>query len=581
MPLSLPFLRLPPFPKATVTLADFVQPRIHTGQPQDNAPLSLQESEALVKKLTKMRVGGAFWATPLPQISRKQRIFIPDDQPDAALFATMANKTDLFILLDQKSDTALAENLKKQGFRVHLGLFDPWSLIGQTREIICSGRSIHTIDIGLVARLGNMPIRLSPTARPDFASLFASPDMTTAELVNRLLAAFQYYDIFTKKPISLRQAIAQLSEWRVLIDSNRPIKAACGMAWWKKQAIRSFLWSGTDETLPMPRKTEDALAFLDERKDAIALWPSREPTGLRAAVAKQHALYEVEDGFIRSVGLGSGLHPPLSIVVDKQGIYYDPSHPSDIETLFNQTRFSKELIDRTKKLITRIQSAHISKYMGTETEESFSLPTGKRIVLVTGQVEDDRSVRLGGGAVKGNLDLLRRAREAEADSYIIFKPHPDVEAGHRKGFVSQGAAEKYADIVIRHYPIAKLLDQVDAVHVWTSLAGFEALLRHREVICHGTPFYAGWGLTRDLGHIPARRKRRLDITELAAVTLILYPRYLDPETGVPCSPEVLIERLIDTPKAKMTPVTWIRHFQGKFCTALRRATVSNPRAGKS
>ena len=77
----------------------------------------------------------------------------------------------------------------------------------------------------------------------------------------------------------------------------------------------------------------------------------------------------------------------------------------------------------------------------------------------------------------------------------------------------------------------------------TSALGFEALLRGVPVTCLGTPFYAGWGLTRDLGRIPARRQARPDIADLAHAALIAYPRYRDPQTGLPCPPEVVIERL--------------------------------------
>jgi capsular polysaccharide export protein len=40
-----------------------------------------------------------------------------------------------------------------------------------------------------------------------------------------------------------------------------------------------------------------------------------------------------------------------------------------------------------------------------------------------------------------------------------------------------------------------------------------------------------------------RRQRRLTLDELVAGSLILYPRYQDPVTGLPCAPEVLLERL--------------------------------------
>ena len=77
----------------------------------------------------------------------------------------------------------------------------------------------------------------------------------------------------------------------------------------------------------------------------------------------------------------------------------------------------------------------------------------------------------------------------------------------------------------------------------TSLLGFEALLRGKPVTVTGAPFYAGWGLTRDLGEVPARRTARPDLVQLAHAALIAYPRYFDPVSNRPCPPEVVLERL--------------------------------------
>jgi len=184
-------------------------------------------------------------------------------------------------------------------------------------------------------------------------------------------------------------------------------------------------------------------------------------------------------------------------------------------------------------------------------------------VLVTGQVGDDRSVLCGGGGLD-NLELLRRARGHEPDAHIVFKPHPDVEAGHRKGHVPDARALEFADEIDRTSSIAALLDRVDAVHVLTSLAGFEALMRGREVVTHGVPFYAGWGLTRDLGAVPARRTRRRSLDELVAATLLLYPRYLDPVTRLPCDAETLVDRISGgQANVRSALIRW-REFQGRM-----------------
>lgn len=168
--------------------------------------------------------------------------------------------------------------------------------------------------------------------------------------------------------------------------------------------------------------------------------------------------------------------------------------------------------------------------------------------------------------MRGNLDLLARTRAAEPDAYILYKPHPDVLSGHRKGHVAEADALRHADTIVASQPISALLDMVDGVHVLTSLAGFEALLRGKNVTTHGAPFYAGWGLTTDLGAVPARRRghaRTLD--ELVAATLLLYPRYLDPVTGLPCPAEILIERLKSgSARRKNAILVLLRRAQGSL-----------------
>lgn len=69
------------------------------------------------------------------------------------------------------------------------------------------------------------------------------------------------------------------------------------------------------------------------------------------------------------------------------------------------------------------------------------------------------------------------------------------------------------------------------------------MLRGKRVVTHGMPFYAGWGLTTDLGPVPARRMARRSIDELVAAALLLHPRYLDPLTRLPCPVELAVERV--------------------------------------
>src|SRR5690606_3499625 len=82
----------------------------------------------------------------------------------------------------------------------------------------------------------------------------------------------------------------------------------------------------------------------------------------------------------------------------------------------------------------------------------------------------------------------------------------------------------------------------DRLETMTSLAGFEALIRDKPVGVHGIPFYAGWGLTDDRMAVP-RRRREVTVEMLAAATLILYPFYVHPLSGMPCTPEELVEEI--------------------------------------
>ncbi|MFD1809381.1 hypothetical protein ACFSHQ_18660 [Gemmobacter lanyuensis] len=101
-----------------------------------------------------------------------------------------------------------------------------------------------------------------------------------------------------------------------------------------------------------------------------------------------------------------------------------------------------------------------------------------------GQVEDDASIRLGAGEICTNLALLQAARAANPDAVLIYKPHPDVEAGLRPGAVQ---AEGLADVIARNADPIRLIEACDEVWTMTSLLGFEALLRDKPVTCTGAP----------------------------------------------------------------------------------------------
>jgi capsular polysaccharide export protein len=225
---------------------------------------------------------------------------------------------------------------------------------------------------------------------------------------------------------------------------------------------------------------------------------------------------------------------PLSLCLDRQRPHYDPSGSSDLEDLLARHSFSATDIGRAEKLIALCARLHLGKY-GLCTPRPGTFAPGYALAL--GQVDDDASLRLGTRSVGNNLALLQAVREAVGpDVTILYRSHPDVRAGLRRGTVPSGALD-HIGIVETELPTASLLAQASSVHVMTSLAGFEALMRQKEVHCYGWPFYSGWGLTTDhdpVSPLGARRSRRLTLAEAVSGAYDLYPLYIDPITRLPC-----------------------------------------------
>lgn len=248
----------------------------------------------------------------------------------------------------------------------------------------------------------------------------------------------------------------------------------------------------------------------------------------------------IEDGFIRSYGLGVHFNKPISLVLDRSGIYFDATRPSDLETILNG-EISPYLIERAERLLPKLLESGITKY-NVGRVQRLILPKNRTIILVPGQVESDASILYGSPEVKTNGELLLKVRQENPDAFLIYKPHPDVVAGQRDDGRWECEALNVADLVVSDVSMDALLQQVDEVHTMTSLAGFEALLRGKAVTTYGLPFYAGWGLTQDK-RVCERRQRKLTLYELIAGALILYPTYIDPISRQLCTVEQALERL--------------------------------------
>ena len=367
--------------------------------------------------------------------------------------------------------------------------------------------------------------------RPFFAGRGLTDDRAAGEprrqlgLIEVFEAAYlrycHYFDPDSGEPCCFGEILDHLALQKEMFRHNRGHSVSVGFSPWKRKIVPGYLRSPAGE---LTQVTEISEAPLTAR---LLVWGRRPeiPENFKGRAVR------IEDGFIRSKGLGAAFNFPYSWVLDERGIYFDPEAPSDLEQLLNHGFTAAELTE-ARELIQILREKRLTKYnlTGTAVALDQSLTKGRKVILVPGQVEADASIVFGSPQVKSNIELLRHVRAAEPEAFLIFKAHPDLVAGARHGSVLPGGYTEAADLAVTEGNVLDWLDLCDEVHTMTSTVGFEALIRQVPVVTYGLPFYAAWGLTTDRLVCP-RRQRRLTLEELVCGALMKYPRYLNPATG--------------------------------------------------
>ncbi|QDJ46582.1 capsular polysaccharide biosynthesis protein [Bordetella hinzii] len=336
----------------------------------------------------------------------------------------------------------------------------------------------------------------------------------------------RYLDPETHERGNIFDVIKWLARQRAFQAAEQGRSIAVGFRRWKAYNVAPFLALDARRAKFVPHASA-AARLRPGDTDRLIVWGANPPEAVRElARASGARLALMEDGFIRSVGLGSDFVPAQALVFDEQGLYFDARQPSSLEILLNTRRFTQDDLARARVTRALIVDHQLTKYNIEPTEPPGWRPLGKRVVLVPGQVEDDASILYGCGGIRTNLALLQAVRAARPNAFIVYKPHPDVMVRNRKGRLHQADALRYADVIETKVSIVNCVSACDEVHTMTSLSGFEGLLRGKPVVTYGAPFYAGWGLTEDRLIIP-RRDRSLTLDELVAGALLHYPTYWD------------------------------------------------------
>ena len=356
-----------------------------------------------------------------------------------------------------------------------------------------------------------------------------------------LIVGTRYVDPVTGRRCEAEQALERLIALRNRADRLSGVWAAAGFAPAKRPPIRRLL-NSPKGSVRYHWFARNAAKKAEDENGRLIWWAGKESDPIRAAAAATTApTVRMEDGFIRSRGLGSDFHGALSVALDDQGVYYDATRPNRLESLIQAGGLDDASLARSARLRARIVEAGLSKY-NIRGEAPVGWPSDRERVLVVGQVENDKSIALGCTDIRTNSGLVEAARRDFPDAFLIYRNHPDVMAGNRPGLLDAHALDA-VDAVADDLDIIDCLNACDRLVTLTSLSGFEALMRGKAVTTYGRPFYAGWGLTDDrTGPFP-RRTERASLDALIHAALIDYPIYVSP-TGWPCEAEDLVDALI-------------------------------------
>jgi capsular polysaccharide export protein len=355
---------------------------------------------------------------------------------------------------------------------------------------------------------------------------------------------------------------------------------ALGFSLWKRAFVKQFVGRLARSVIFVENEKKleqllaQALAKNPNQSHSVLLWGrgrAEWAKTLRSQYQQEFLhVWFMEDGFLRSVGLGADLRRPSCLVIDRQGMYYDSSENSDVIDILKALELTAAQRSRADTLVADIRRLAITKYNVGRPQDSAALLSRlkasaqqgtqnsdegnnegsdegvrddsepREIIIVPGQFENDLSIACSLGEIKTNIALLAQVRTDYPAAFIIFKEHPDVYSGVRPGALGELAAKQFADVYLADIDMDSLLACADRVCTLTSLTGFEALLRNKAVTVYGSPFYAGWGLTTDKLALPNRNRdkgKSLSLSELVYGAMIEYSRYVDWNSGALTGPE--------------------------------------------
>ncbi|MEO0634763.1 MAG: capsular polysaccharide biosynthesis protein, partial [Pseudomonadota bacterium] len=192
--------------------------------------------------------------------------------------------------------------------------------------------------------------------------------LTRAQLFAGAMILYpKWYDPFRDRLCEVETAIETLAAETRAWRADHKGWVASGMRLWKRKPMQKVFGR------------YKAMTFTDDPTAARASGRPWMVWAGKAEVGQQDAV-RVEDGFLRSKGLGAELVPPLSLVTDDLGIYYDPSRPSRLEKFIQmRSTLRPDQVQRAEALVKALTRDQISKYnLGGTLPD---LPDGRRVLV--------------------------------------------------------------------------------------------------------------------------------------------------------------------------------------------------------
>ena len=206
---------------------------------------------------------------------------------------------------------------------------NPWSLLdcvdtvftvssGLGFEAALAGKDVVTFGSPFYAGWGFTDDRRLEVTRPAPASpleLFAAYYLRYA----------RYLDAYSRREVSFEDAAEQLAWLRDRFVENGARAICHRVSRWKRKPVDTMLDGPAGPPLHAS-SAKAAMSLAESSGGRVVAWASRDNRELRRLCERASVpLALVEDGFIRSAGLGASFVRPSSLVFDDQGIYYNSS----------------------------------------------------------------------------------------------------------------------------------------------------------------------------------------------------------------------------------------------------------------